>query len=148
MPYKDKAKRREATRRWRANQSDEAKERQRQRVRDWNAANPTYARDRHRKIRADLKTKVFAAYGARCTCCGETEPQFLTLDHVNGGGNQHRKEIGKGTPCSSDQMMRWVVDNNFPDTMQILCYNCNCGRHRGGGTCPHKQTRDQSGPCG
>jgi hypothetical protein len=26
----------------------------------------------------------------KCVCCGETERDFLTLDHINGGGGQHR----------------------------------------------------------
>ena len=25
-----------------------------------------------------------------------------------------------------------------PDTIQILCFNCNCGRARNGGICPHE----------
>lgn len=24
------------------------------------------------------------------------------------------------------------------DRYQLLCFNCNCGRHRNGGVCPHK----------
>jgi hypothetical protein len=78
--------------------------------------------------------KVLLAYGNRCACpgCFEVNPKFLTLDHINGGGLKDRREIG-----SSIQIYRWVIKNNFPSTFQLLCWNCNCGRSRNGGVCPH-----------
>lgn len=34
-------------------------------------------------------------------------------------------------------MYRWAILNGFPDELQLLCFNCNCGRQRNGGVCPH-----------
>jgi len=32
---------------------------------------------------------------------------------------------------------RRVISLGCPDTLRFLCYNCNCGRQRLGGVCPH-----------
>ena len=88
------------------------------------------------------KDEVFAAYGGyKCSCCEEDIPEFLTLDHVNGDGAEHRRKIrqdGRG-------FYNWIIRNKFPPIFQVLCYNCNCGRQRNGGVCPHK-TRQSSEP--
>src|SRR5688572_6031846 len=44
--------------------------------------------------RQTLKLCAFNQYGgAVCKCCGETRTEFLSIDHVQGGGGKHRKEI-------------------------------------------------------
>jgi hypothetical protein len=35
-------------------------------------------------------------------------------------------------------MMLEIIKNNFPPEFQILCFNCNLGRSRSGGVCPHE----------
>jgi hypothetical protein len=84
-----------------------------------------------------LQDTVITGYGGKCTCCGETNPAFLTLDHVNGSGNIERRSKGTNWPY------RDARDRNYPDDYQVLCYNCNCGRWRAGGVCPHKLVRTQ-----
>lgn len=79
---------------------------------------------------------VLNAYGNKCTCCGETRNQFLSIDHVNGGGNKHRKEIGHGHVYS------WIRRNGFPPDFQILCHNCNLAKGFYG-KCPHKEDSTQ-----
>lgn len=82
----------------------------------------------------DLIDIVFAAYGGPiCNCCKETTRLFLTIDHIDGGGNKHRRETGK-------HFYNWLRRNNFPSGYQILCSNCNTGRARNNGTCPHQLT--------
>lgn len=89
-----------------------------------------------------LRAETYEKYGgARCACCGETEMAFLTLDHVNGGGNRHRKEIGGSGSGSGEKIYRWLRDQNYPPGFQVLCWNCNCGRSMNGGICPHKHKR-------
>lgn len=80
--------------------------------------------------------QVLEHYGRRCSCpgCGEDNEAFLTVDHVDGGGTQHRAKLGG----SSTAVCRWIVKNNFPAGFRLLCYNCNCGRQRNGGICPHE----------
>lgn len=84
-----------------------------------------------RRIR--LKLKVFEAYGSCCNCCGETNFGFLSVDHINGGGNLHRKSVGGGV-----QVYFEIVNQGFPPDYQLLCFNCNLGRQCNGGICPHK----------
>jgi len=81
-----------------------------------------------------LKDEVFAKYGGyRCACCGESNPGFLTIDHIDNDGADDRRLHGSGRP-----FYKWVKASGFPPTLQVLCYNCNCGRARNGGVCPHK----------
>jgi len=69
-----------------------------------------------------------------CNCCGEKHIVFLTIDHINNDGAEHRKKLG-----SAAHVYNWLIRNNFPEGYQVLCYNCNCGRYKNGGVCPHKQ---------
>jgi hypothetical protein len=51
--------------------------------------------DRERRI---IRAKVFDYYGHECVNCGETKPSCLVIDHIDGGGNEHRKQItGSGS---------------------------------------------------
>ena len=74
---------------------------------------------------------VIAGYGGKCICCGESDEVFLTVEHVNGGGRQHRK--GR---CS-DWLYKLILDGNFPPEYTILCMNCNWATRKGK-PCPHK----------
>lgn len=86
-----------------------------------------------RKIFARLKREVVAGYGGECSCCGESEIKFLSVDHVNRDGSEHRKRYGaRGAP-----FYRWIKRSNFPTTLRILCYNCNCAIGFSG-YCPHQ----------
>jgi len=87
-------------------------------------------KEQYRKQRED----VFTHYGWECACCGETEPLFLTIDHINNDGNLHRK----GNDTSHNNIYYWLVKNNFPLGFQTLCMNCNVGKHKNNGICPHK----------
>lgn len=54
-----------------------------------------------------------------CQNCDEDIIELLTIDHIEGGGNKHRKETGKAN------LYVWLRKNNYPQGFQILCYNCN-----------------------
>jgi hypothetical protein len=80
-----------------------------------------------------VKDEVFNHYGGYvCECCGESIKKFLTIDHINNDGKEHRKELG------SRIIYKWLKQNGFPEGFQVLCFNCNCGRQLNGGICPHK----------
>lgn len=87
------------------------------------------ARIRDRK-RREL---VLAHYGAFCRCCNETTYEFLSIDHINGGGYKHRKEIGN----FGRNFYKWLIKNNFPKGFQVLCHNCNLAKGFYG-KCPHQ----------
>jgi hypothetical protein len=57
----------------------------------------------------------------------------LCFDHVNGGGEQHRKEIGSG----GGYIYAWLIKNDFPASIRLLCHNCNMAKSLYG-YCPHK----------
>ncbi len=81
------------------------------------------------------KIKIVSYYSSgtnKCACCGEDILYFLAIDHINGGGNKHYKElIEKGTTLD-----QYLINNNFPPGYRILCHNCNSslGAY---GYCPH-----------
>ena len=75
---------------------------------------------------------AFAAYGDRCACCGVTERSFLQFDHVNNDGYEHRKTVSPGA-----RFYVWLRENNYPDSIQILCANCNHSKRLNHGTCAH-----------
>lgn len=84
------------------------------------------AREHYKKLRLE----GIKRYGNECKCCGEKIIEFLSIDHIDGGGNKHRKQI-------RSNMWQWLKNNNYPKGFQVLCFNCNCskGFH---GYCPHK----------
>lgn len=100
--------------------------------------------NRRKKYKA-IKEEVFAAYGGYvCACCGETEPLFLCIDHIHEDGADHRRTIsGRGT-----SMYQWLKSNGFPPGFQVLCQNCNFGKHLNGGVCPHLAARSAASACG
>lgn len=78
------------------------------------------------KAKNKLKLEVFSVYSCgdfKCKHCDETETGVLTVDHVNGDGAEHRREIGLTASCGSN-FYRWLKRNNYPEGFQILCYNC------------------------
>ena len=95
-------------------------------------------RERHRKYGAYLRRVAISHYGGSCACCGENKIEFLAIDHINGGGNKHRKSItGRG----SLNISQWLKKHNYPDGFRILCHNCNMaiGFY---GKCPHNSGAD------
>lgn len=81
-----------------------------------------------RKLRAEM----FAAYGSRCSCCGEAEQRFLTLEHVNRDGNEHRARMkGRASAISELRRLGWPRNG-----YTILCWNCQMASWIYG-ACPH-----------
>lgn len=68
--------------------------------------------------------------GGRCACCGEREPAFLEIDHVNGGGGRERKAKNSLANLRNRVM-------NTPSDFQVLCANCHVAKSTVG-ECPHK----------
>lgn len=90
---------------------------------------------RARAVREQTRTDVLLAYGHRCHCCGESTREFLGVDHIKGGGNQHRKRTG----LTGRRFYAWLKRQGFPrDDFRLLCHNCNFAKglyHH----CPHEQ---------
>lgn len=94
-------------------------------------------RERHRHERRVL----IAGYGGRCTCCGESRFEFLSLDHVNGGGTEESRRLGNYV------VYRRAIKENFPARYRLLCHNCNLARGAYG-KCPHESSPALEYACG
>jgi len=77
-------------------------------------------RDLHR-----IKEAVLARYScgevAVCVKCGFSDIRALSIDHVNGGGTKHRRELKGGY---GRMMYVWLRRNGYPSGYQTLCMNC------------------------
>ena len=82
----------------------------------------------------DARLQVLQYYSAteipQCACCGDQTVEFLSIDHIDGGGGKHRKKV-------STNFYKWLIRNDFPDGYRVLCYNCNLSRGFNG-YCPHE----------
>jgi hypothetical protein len=82
-----------------------------------------------------LRLKVIAGLGGACECCGETEPHFLSIDHVGGWGIVHRKQMKH----KQRKLLSHIIELGFPkDKFQLECWCCHMARHHYG-ICPHKR---------
>jgi hypothetical protein len=91
-----------------------------------------------RRCHRRRKLEVLKAYGGlRCACCGETELAFLSIDHMNGGGSKHFQALRN----EGLNFYKWLKANGYPPGYQVLCFNCNHGRHINGGICPHQAAK-------
>lgn len=109
---------------------------------EWYQKNKDTERIKKNKRRLKTRNDVLKLYGGnppQCICCGEKNIEFLTIDHIKGGGTKESKSFG-----GSYQMYRHIKKLFLKDreralkTYRVLCYNCNCsiGHY---GYCPHKK---------
>lgn len=113
-----------------------------QQVKSYQLEHAEEIKERQDNYRRDNKLSVLNAYGGKCSCpgCEENRPEFLTIDHIGGGGNKHRKEAGIHGGTS---FYTWLKQRGFPqDKFRLLCYNCNCATGRVG-YCPHQLEKEK-----
>lgn len=104
------------------------RERLRQEALRYYEANRDKTREREHQVRA----KVLEYYGTACACCCGID--HLEIDHINGGGKEHREEVGRSTT-----FYLWLIKEGFPDGFQTLCRSCNRSKADGPG-CRIKHT--------
>jgi hypothetical protein len=99
----------------------------------WRAKNKKRINQYSHRTHRRYKQEALVIYGKVCWCCKESNPDFLSFDHINNDGAAHRKKYGRS-------LARWAKVAGFPPVLRTLCYNCNLGRaHAGlGGICPHQ----------
>lgn len=100
--------------------------------------------EKHSKKHSDrvslVRSEALAFFGP-CACCGETRWEFLSIDHINGHGNEGRKSRKHRTGWEllyKFHRMGWPEE--LKDTFRLLCMNCNfsIGHY---GYCPHHPER-------
>lgn len=102
----------------------------RDRIRKWRAESPSHResqttmRKRQTRYNSDIKSKVFNAYGGFvCSECGISDPDVLTIDHINPDTKVSRRDVG-------NILRRRLAREGFPPGYQVLCFNCNIKKHR------------------
>jgi len=160
MGYKDKQRNREYQHQWfNKKKLDSAWLEQRRQAREvWRKNNPEkvrsqrkrkYLRDiqktgfreqenkRKQEERLKLKIEAFTHYSygkIACACCGETEINFLSLDHIENNGAKERRQFRRGGVL----FYRLLRQKDYPTGYQVLCMNCNYGKRMNNGICPHQ----------
>jgi hypothetical protein len=94
--------------------------------------NPGKYNKQHREYRERIRKQVLDYYGAFCVCCGEDTSLFLTIDHIHENGHELRRTL-KG----HNHIYKWLLKHGYPEGYQVLCMNCNFGKMRNKGICPH-----------
>lgn len=155
MPYKDRNKAREASRKsaakrrverglptqisasikpWRLKNPEKYLEQKKR----WYRKHNEREKQKHRDRAFLLRKMVLTHYSnglLECACCGENIYAFLTLNHLKGGGTKERKAINPA-------LSRTLINKNYPKGYDVLCYNCNCADAFNKG-CPHKKVAYQ-----
>lgn len=92
------------------------------------------ARDYLLSVRLEVLTH-YSKGTLRCVCCGlASHHEFLTLDHIHGGGHAERQEWPGG------RLWFKLRREGFPEGYRTLCFSCNlCRGHFR--YCPHVDER-------
>lgn len=96
---------------------------------------PAKIKAHDKRIRDRLRLLVLKTYSGgapACACCGETQLEFLCIDHINGCGSELRKAQGG----AGHRLYATLKREGFPEGYRVLCHNCNSafGFY---GYCPH-----------
>jgi hypothetical protein len=97
---------------------------------------------RDQELRKERRLRVLTHYCTHiplcCACCGENNYEFLTLDHIDGGGTKHRKTL---KITAGKDFYAWIIRNDFPVGYRVLCMNCNFS-FGVWGYCPHEGRKE------
>jgi hypothetical protein len=135
----------ELTRKWKATHLERSRELRRlsyrrnpERQKELYLKHRPKMKKREKEKRATIKRIVIDHYGGKCSCCGESEIDFLTIGHINDDGDKHREEIGQGA-----RFYKKLYDANFKTEYELTveCFNCNYGKRINHGSCPHNKVR-------
>src|SRR3990167_2782356 len=133
---KNMARELKRSRKWKS----ENKERHLESSRRYSREHATEISEKRKAQRRILKQKVINGYGGKCECCNESILEFLTLDHINDDGAEHRRKLRSR---QSRRLYDDIIWRNFPSGFRVLCFNCNSARGFYG-YCPHKPGEKKS----
>ncbi len=112
---------------WRKWYHEHKEERKAQNKAYWQRFYSEHREMRLRKVkegRQKVKLEVLTHYGGgNCACvkCGFADVRALTIDHIDGGGHQHLKEIKHHQGAN---FYYWLRKQDYPKGYQTLCANC------------------------
>lgn len=64
---------------------------------------------------------------ACCAWCPQADIDVLCLDHINDDGAEWAK---RGIPRAGNEFYRWLMRNDYPSGLQVLCASCNMKKER------------------
>lgn len=112
----------------------------------WSDRPKPQIKSRSAKYRLRLRFEVLTHYSEgcpKCSCpgCSVDQVEFLSLDHIAGGGAKERKQTGR----VGASHYRWLKQHGYPPGFRVLCHNCNqaLGLY---GYCPHQLTTPTQRP--
>lgn len=131
-----KQHKRDAYHKWRENNRDKVNEAKRrwywkhrekniQVKKQWWIKNRDQLKQQRKIERLELKKTIIQHYSKemKCANCGLADLKNLTVDHINGGGERHRRNYG--LTGGGYTFYYWLKKKNFPKGYQILCFGCN-----------------------
>lgn len=138
MPYKDLERRREYMREYYKDHRKEINqykaEWQRDHWKEYYAEHKeelkTKAKYNNRRVRFLALLAYSAGAKPQCAQCKIDDFDVLTIDHIEGGGNKHRRQLRVG---SGTNFFYWLKRNDYPEGYQVLCWNCNVRKRFVGG---------------
>jgi hypothetical protein len=97
-------------------------------IRDWKKNNPVRVAESNKRSNQRAKEEALSHYGKNgvMQCCWDgceiTDPDMLTLDHIENDGAEHR---GGGRSCGTTgvDMYRRLRAAGWPAGLQTLCWN-------------------------
>jgi len=106
------------------------------RATEWRKKHPESSKRKSLKYYRKIRLRALLHYSnktLRCACCGENTLEFLSLDHIQNNGAEHRRTMKN----EHTDIFHWVHKNGYPEGFQVLCMNCNFAKGIMG-ECPHK----------
>lgn len=98
----------------------------------WHKDNKEKVGIRNKNRVVSIRRRFLEKYGHKCSCCGETLYEFLTIEHLKGQRGQMKKE-------NSYQAYKHALDDSYAGMYTILCMNCNHAKGKYG-YCPHQSS--------
>ena len=151
--YKAKEKERRSTPEYKAREKEYNARSENVARRKAHFAKPETRAKRKSKINSE-RLKVLRYYSKRlsksnipcCRCCGDNfHIDFLAVDHIAGIKKMDFEpelvKSGYSSSMGTNNLMHWLIANNFPTGCQILCHKCNFAKGivRNNNKCPHQK---------
>jgi len=87
----------------------------------WREAHPEMPRRLNARVRL-AALNHYTEGRLECALCHFSDSRALEIDHIDGGGCAHRRELKRG---GGHDFYHWLRKNNYPPGYRVLCRNCN-----------------------
>lgn len=87
-----------------------------QQTEDFKVWKKAYDKKRYQEVREEVLTH-YGGGKLACIRCGFFDVRALSIDHIEGGGSQHKKVIGQ-------TIYYYLRARGYPEGYQTLCMNC------------------------